>query len=159
MKSAIKSADQHSSPKTCESLSKALAETYTLLLKTQNYHWNVTGPHFHDLHLLLEEQYQSLFTAVDDIAERIRALGELAPGTYAEYSELASMKEGNNKLQAKDMIKDLVESHTHMIDCYRNAIEKARSEDDAVSEDLMIGQQTFHEKTRWMLQSIVDGWK
>ena len=159
MMSAIKTAGQQSNPQTCQSLSVALAETYLLLLKTQNYHWNVTGPHFHDLHLMLEEHYQALFAAVDEIAERIRALGELAPGTYAEYSKLGSMKEGNNQLQAKDMIKDLVASHGHMIDCYKKGIENARNEDDAVSEDLMIGQQTYHEKIRWMLQSVLDGWK
>lgn len=159
--SSIKSSANHStqsSAKTCESLKLLLAESYSLLLKTQNYHWNVTGPHFHQLHLMFEEQYQALFAAVDEVAERIRALGELAPGSYAEFAKTSKLKEGDNTLSAKEMVKDLVTSHHHIIDNCIKAIENARKEDDAVSEDLCIGLQTFHEKTSWMLQSLLDGW-
>ena len=90
-------------------LSKVLADSYSLYIKTHNYHWNVTGPMFNTLHLMFEEQYTELATAVDEIAERIRALGHIAPGSYKEFNELTSIKDGDGKNDAKTMIRELVE--------------------------------------------------
>ena len=86
-----------------------LADTYTLYLKTHNYHWNVRGPMFHSLHTMFETQYNELALAVDEVAERIRALGELAPGSYSEFAKLASIAEGDNRKDAQAMVRDLVE--------------------------------------------------
>ncbi|MCF8469175.1 MAG: DNA starvation/stationary phase protection protein, partial [Parvibaculum sp.] len=94
--------------KIAEGLSRVLADTYTLYLKTHNYHWNVTGPQFRSLHLMFEEEYRELWAATDEIAERIRALGEYAPGTYAEFGKLTSLHEDNSVPNADQMVKNLV---------------------------------------------------
>lgn len=136
-----------------ESLKKALADTYTLYLKTQNYHWNVEGRHFHSLHLMFEGQYTELAAAVDEVAERIRALGEKAPGSYGEFSKLASIKEGNSSLDENQMVKDLYTSHQQIVSTLKKALSAAQKAEDEPTADLLIGRIQVHEKTAWMLKS------
>ena len=146
-------------PKTIQALCQLVADTYALMLKTHNYHWNVTGPEFHTLHAMFESQYTELFEAADLIAERIRALGELAPATYTEFNKLSKIKEGNSKLSAHDMTQDLCQSHEIMIKTLHDAIQAAANENDTVSQDVFITRQKSHEKTRWMLHATSEGWK
>jgi starvation-inducible DNA-binding protein len=122
-------------------LSGLLADTYTLYLKTHNYHWNVTGPMFTTLHLMFEQQYNELALAVDLIAERIRALGVYAPGSYSAFAELSSISEAKAVPSAEDMIRDLVP-----------VIEAAHDEPTA---DLLTQRLQVHEKTAWMLRSLL----
>ena len=138
---------------TVNSLKQVLADTYALYLKTQNYHWNVTGPNFKPLHILFEEQYTELAAAVDDIAERIRTLGEKAPGTFGEYAKITKIAEGDVNANAETMVSHLVESHEQMIITLKMARDSARESDDDGTEDLMIERITVHEKTTWMLKA------
>jgi starvation-inducible DNA-binding protein len=138
-----------------EGLSRLLADTYTLYLKTHNFHWNVTGPMFQTLHLMFEEQYNELALAVDAIAERIRALGFPAPGTYREYAQLSSIKEEDGIPDAEDMIRKLVEGQEAVVRTARSvfpAVEKAQDEPTA---DLLTQRMQIHEKTAWMLRSLL----
>lgn len=137
-----------------ESLNIVLADSYALYLKTHNYHWNVVGPNFRSLHLMFEEQYTDLAVAVDDIAERIRSLGEKAPGTFSEFSELTSIKEGDKNSSANDMVKDLVHSQDQIVASLKKALNVAQKADDEVTSDLLIGRMTIHEKAAWMLKSM-----
>lgn len=139
-----------------EGLSKVLADSYTLYLKTHNYHWNVKGPMFQTLHLMFEGQYTELATAVDDIAERIRALGERAPGSYTEFSQLTSIEEDMDPPSAKQMIANLVTSHETLIRTARDVFPKAEKAADEVTADLMTQRIQIHEKTAWMLRSLLD---
>ncbi len=139
-----------------EGLSKLLADSYTLYLKTHNYHWNVTGPMFTTLHELFEEHYVELAEAVDVIAERIRALGEFAPGSYQAFSKLTEIKEETEVPEAKQMIKNLLESHETIIRHARSVITSDAIEGDEVSADLLTQRMEFHEKTAWMLRSLLD---
>ncbi|MEM8750655.1 MAG: DNA starvation/stationary phase protection protein [Pseudomonadota bacterium] len=137
-----------------DALSAILSDTYHLLIKTHIYHWNVVGPLFHSIHVLLEEQYNDLFAATDVIAERIRALGFLAPvGMKAPASGLddTDAKKGS----AKAMVEDLIEAHEEIVRKMRDAAEKAAEKSDMVSEDMLVGRLTVHEKTLWMLRAIV----
>jgi starvation-inducible DNA-binding protein len=136
-------------------LSVLLADTYTLYLKTHNYHWNVTGPMFQTLHTLFETQYTELAVAVDDIAERIRALGEFAPGSYKDYAKLTSIKEADGVPAAEEMIKDLVKGHEAIAKTARSIVEIADSASDEVTLDILTQRMTVHEKTAWMLRSLV----
>jgi len=136
-------------------LSVLLADTYTLYLKTHNYHWNVTGPMFQTLHTLFETQYTELAIAVDDIAERIRALGEFAPGSYKEYAKLTSLKEADGIPSAEEMIKDLVKGQEAIAKTARSIVPVAEGASDEVSLDLLTQRMTVHEKTAWMLRSLV----
>lgn len=138
-----------------DALKTILADTYTLQLKTQNYHWNVEGTHFRSLHLLFEEQYNELFTAVDGIAERIRALGEKAPGTYAEFTKLSKMKEGNANIEDLDMVKDLYQSNQMVSQNLKKALAVAEKADDASTADLLTQRITVHDKAAWMLKSTL----
>lgn len=138
-----------------EGLSVLLADTYTLYLKTHNYHWNVTGPMFQTLHTLFETQYNELALAVDDIAERIRALGEFAPGSYKEYAKLTSIKEADGIPSAEDMIKDLVKGQEAIAKTARSIVPTADEAADEVTLDLLTQRMTVHEKTAWMLRSLV----
>lgn len=135
-------------------LSVLLADSYTLYLQTHNFHWNVTGPLFRDLHLMFEEHYTELATAVDDIAERIRALGEFAPGTYKVFSELSSIEEHQEIPSAQAMIEVLVQSHEVVIKTARKALKLAQQIDDESSSSLVSDRLSIHEKTVWMLRSI-----
>lgn len=143
--------------KTAQGLSRLLADSYTLYLKTHNYHWNVTGPMFQTLHTMFEEHYTELATAVDDIAERIRALGEKAPGSYTEFAKLSSVKEETGTPSAQDMIKNLVTAHENVIKTARDVFPTAEEAGDEVSCDLLTQRMQIHEKTAWMLRSLLEG--
>lgn len=136
-------------------LSVLLADSYTLYLKTHNYHWNVTGPMFQTLHTLFETQYNELALAVDEIAERIRALGEFAPGSYKEYAKLTSIKEADGIPSAEEMIKDLVKGQEAIAKTARSIVPVADHAADEVTLDLLTQRMTVHEKTAWMLRSLV----
>lgn len=136
-------------------LSVLLADTYTLYLKTHNYHWNVTGPMFQTLHTLFETQYTELAVAVDDIAERIRALGEFAPGSYKEYAKLTSLKEADGIPSAEEMIKDLVKGQEAIAKTARSIVPVADGAADEVTLDILTQRMTIHEKNAWMLRSLV----
>lgn len=139
-----------------EGLSRVLADTYTLYLKTHNYHWNVTGPQFRTLHLMFEEQYRELWTATDEIAERIRALGEFAPGTYAEFGKLSSLQEDNGVPGADQMVKNLVKGHEQVVKTARDLFKVASDADDEVTADLMVQRMQASEKAAWMLRSLAE---
>lgn len=138
-----------------DALKKILADTYSLQLKTQNYHWNVEGPLFRSLHLMFEEQYNELFTAVDGIAERIRALGEKAPGTYSEFAKLSKIKEGDDSLSGEAMAKDLQQSNLQLSKNLKAALAVAEKADDASTADLLTQRISVHDKAAWMLKSIL----
>lgn len=137
------------------SLSKLLAETYTLYLKTHNYHWNVTGPHFQQLHSMFMTQYTEMWTAVDEIAERIRALGEFAPGSYRQFSALSSIKEDEGVPGWKDMIGNLVSGHEAVIRTCREIQPLAAESGDESSNSLISDRMRLHEKTAWMLRALL----
>jgi starvation-inducible DNA-binding protein len=139
-----------------EGLSRVLADTYTLYLKTHNFHWNVTGPMFNTLHLMFETQYNELALAVDLIAERIRALGHPAPGSYKAYSKLSSIAEADGVPAAEEMIKQLVEGHEAVAKTARKVFPAAAKADDQPTADLMTERLQIHEKTAWMLRSMLE---
>lgn len=141
---------------TISALKNVLADTYALYLKTQNYHWNVTGMHFKSLHVMFQEQYEELADAVDEIAERIRALGEKTPASFSKFSALTKVKEGDEHADAKTMLIDLINSHEQVISAVTQAKETAAKNDDYATEDMMIGRLEAHQKTLWMLQATVD---
>jgi len=134
-------------------LARILAESYTLYLKTHNFHWNVTGPLFPSLHALFETQYTDLAAAVDEIAERIRALGEYAPGSYREFAELSSIEEASGRPDAASMVSDLARDNETIAASLRAAIEVAEEAGDTASADLMTGRLVVHDKNAWMLRS------
>src|SRR5690606_8652110 len=139
-------------------LSKFLADSYTLYLKTHNFHWNVTGPMFNALHNMFETQYTEQWTALDDIAERIRALGYNAPGSYAEFIKLSSIKEEPGATEAPDwreMVRQLVVGNEAVCRSARKAIDVADDADDEPTEDLLIQRLQTHEKYAWMLRSLL----
>lgn len=138
-----------------EGLSRLLADTYTLYLKTHNYHWNVTGPMFQTLHLMFETQYSELALAVDQIAERIRALGFPAPGTYAEFARLSSIKEEEGVPDAQQMIRKLVEGQEAVARTARTVFPTAEGANDQPTADLLTERMQVHEKTAWMLRSLL----
>jgi len=138
------------------SLSKVLADTYTLYLKTHNFHWNVTGPMFRTLHLMFEQHYMELAIAVDGIAERIRALGFPAPGTYRQFGTLSAIKEDDGVPKAEDMIRRLVEAHETVARTARSAFAVAEEANDQPTCDLMTQRLQIHEKTAWMLRSLLE---
>ncbi len=136
-------------------LARLLADSYTLYLKTHNYHWNVEGPMFNTLHLMFENQYTELATAVDEIAERIRALGVKAPGSYSEFSELASVEEARGGESAEDMIRELVLGQEAVVRTARAVIPIAEKASDEPTADLLTQRMQLHEKTAWMLRSML----
>ncbi len=142
--------------KIAEGLSKLLADTYTLYLKTHYFHWNVTGPMFNTLHLMFETQYTELAVAVDDIAERIRALDEYAPGTYTQFAKLSSISESKDVPNATQMIKELVEAHESVCRTARSVFPAANKADDEATADLVTQRLQIHEKTAWMLRSMLE---
>ena len=131
-----------------------LADSYTLYLQTHNFHWNVTGPQFRDLHLLFEEHYNELAVAVDDIAERIRTLGVVAPGTYKQFAELTSIREVEGVPSAQEMVEILTLSHEQVVRTCRDALKLAQAGDDESSAALISDRMRIHEKTAWMLRSL-----
>lgn len=139
-----------------EKLSQVLAETYTLYLKTHNFHWNVTGPMFQPLHSVFEEQYSEMANAVDEIAERIRALGQRAPGSFNEFQNLSSIKDSSGKVAALEMIKELLEGHETISQTTSKAATTAQEADDEGTADLMIQRIQVHDKIAWMLRSFLE---
>jgi starvation-inducible DNA-binding protein len=138
-----------------QGLSKLLADTYTLYLKTHNFHWNVTGPMFQTLHLMFEQQYNELALAVDQIAERIRALGFFAPGSYREFSQLSSIKEEEEIPDAREMIRLMVEGQEKVIRTARSVFSVVDRVNDEPTADLLTQRMQVHEKTAWMLRSLL----
>jgi starvation-inducible DNA-binding protein len=138
-----------------EGLERVLADTYTLYLKTHNFHWNVTGPQFNDYHAMFMTQYTELWSAVDLVAERIRALGSFAPGSYKDFARLTRIAEADGVPSAKDMIRQLVEGHETVIRTAREALAPAEGANDQASLDLLTERLTVHEKTAWMLRSLL----
>ncbi|HSW93631.1 MAG TPA: DNA starvation/stationary phase protection protein [Gammaproteobacteria bacterium] len=136
-----------------EGLAKLLADTYTLYLKTQNFHWNVTGPLFHSLHKMFEEEYIELAAAVDEIAERIRALGANAPGSFADFLKLTSIKEETGTPIASDMVVKLLADHESIITHLQSLMPVAQHLNDEATLDLLITRTEIHQKTAWMLRS------
>ncbi len=136
-------------------LSRLLADSYTLYLKTHNYHWNVTGPLFNTLHLMFEQQYTELATAVDEIAERIRALGEPAPGSYKAFAALTNIEEEDQVPDAEEMIRQLVIGQETVVRTARELFPVVEEAGDEPSADLLTQRMQVHEKTAWMLRSML----
>jgi starvation-inducible DNA-binding protein len=141
--------------KIAEGLAHLLADTYTLYLKTHNFHWNVTGPMFQTLHLMFEQQYNELSLAVDMIAERIRALGFPAPGTYKAYSQLSSIPEAEGVPSAEAMIRELVAGQEAVARTARSILPFVDQVHDEPTADLLTVRLQVHEKTAWMLRSLL----
>jgi len=139
-----------------ETLEVLLADSYTLYLKTQSYHWNVTGPMFTTLHTLFETEYTELALAVDEIAERIRALGAPAPGSYSQFLERATVQEDRGVPVATDMIRNLVEDQETVAASARAVVEAAQAAGDDASVDLGVRRIEAHEKNAWMLRSHLE---
>jgi starvation-inducible DNA-binding protein len=137
------------------SLGRALAETYILYLKTQGFHWNVVGPLFYGLHKLTEVQYQDLAEAVDELAERIRALGHPAPATFVKFLELSKLKEMSGTPTAEEGIQALISDHETISRTFREAVQVADDDDDIVTADMLTDRIKFHETAAWMLRSII----
>ncbi len=136
-----------------EGLSKLLADSYAVYLKTHGYHWNVRGPNFSQLHSLFMAQYTEMWTAIDEVAERIRALGELAPQGYGAFGNLSSIKDGDPTKSANDMLKDLIASHETLIGTLYSALPTVQEAGDEVTAGLLTDRLTAHEKHVWMLKS------
>ena len=139
-----------------EGLGKLLADSYTLYLKTHNYHWNVTGPMFTTLHLLFEQQYTELALAVDLIAERIRALGHPAPGSYKAYAKLTDIPEETGVPKAEDMIRNLVTGQESVVRTARKLFRVVDKAHDQPTADLLTQRMQLHEKNAWMLRSLLE---
>ena len=137
-------------------LSHLLADEYTLYLKTHNFHWNVTGPMFNTLHLMFETHYNEAALAVDLVAERIRALGFPAPGTYRQYAALSSIDETEGVPAAMEMVRELVKGHEACARTARSVFPAAEDADDQPTADLLTQRMQAHEKTAWMLRSLLE---
>lgn len=145
------SADQRA--EMADAVARLLADTYALYFKTHAYHWNVTGPRFHDLHAMFEEQYTELWQATDDIAERVRALGDLAPISYEEMAGKASVKFDNATPDADSMVRNLVAGHEQVVRTARAVLKLAGDHGDEATADLVAPRVSVHEKTAWMLRA------
>lgn len=139
-----------------DGLAKVLADSYTLYLKTHNYHWNVTGPMFNTLHLMFEGQYTELATAVDEIAERIRALGIAAPGSYKAFAQLTEIEEEEGIPNADEMIQQLVIGQETVVRTARSILPVVDAANDGPTADLLIQRMQIHEKNAWMLRSLLE---
>lgn len=138
-----------------DGLKVLLADSYTLYLQTHNFHWNVTGPQFRELHLMFEEQYTELATAVDLVAERIRTLGVHAPGTYKAFASLANIKETDAIPSSGEMISLLMKGHEQIVKTCREVLKPAQDADDESTVSLVSDRMRLHEKTAWMLRSML----
>ena len=136
-------------------VTRLLADTYALYFKTHAYHWNVTGPRFHDLHAMFEEQYREMWEATDEIAERVRALGVKAPISYDEMMESASIKADKTTPDADAMVANLVAGHEQVVRTAREVLELADEHDDEATADLIAPRVSAHEKTAWMLRATL----
>ncbi len=139
-----------------DGLSRLLADEYTLYLKTHNFHWNVTGPMFNTLHLMFETHYNESALAVDEVAERIRALGVKAPGTYSQFARLSSIEETEGTPEAMEMVRLLVKGHEACVKTSREVFPHADEVNDAATADLLTRRMMAHEKTAWMLRSLLE---
>ncbi len=139
-----------------DGLAAVLADTYTLYLKTHNFHWNVTGPMFGSLHVLFETQYQELALAIDTLAERIRALGDFVPATFKQFQAMSDIKETEEIPKATEMIAQLLDGHEIVTRNAREVIEKADKLDDQATADLLTARLEAHEKAAWMLRSHLE---
>ena len=151
--------DDKKRKKIAEGLSHFLADSYTLYLKTHNFHWNVTGPMFNSLHVMFEGQYTEQWTALDDIAERIRALGHNAPGSYAEFVKLSSIKEETgltNVPEWREMVTQLVSGNEAVCRTARKVLKTADEAGDDPTVDLLTQRLQTHEKYAWMLRSLLE---
>jgi starvation-inducible DNA-binding protein len=137
-----------------EGLKRLLADSYTLYLQTHNFHWNVTGPQFRELHLMFEEHYTELATAVDEIAERIRTLDVAAPGTYKAFSELSSINEVEGIPAANEMVRLLTQGHEQVVKTCREVLAPAQEAGDESTAALVSDRMRVHEKTAWMLRAL-----
>ncbi|TXR54383.1 Dps family protein [Reinekea thalattae] len=140
-----------------QGLSRLLADSYTLYLMTHNFHWNVVGPQFRELHLMFEEHYTELADAVDEIAERVRTLGEAVPGTYKAFSELSSVKEVDGVPSATEMTLILTKAHEQVVKTAREVLKLAQEADDESTASLVSDRMRVHEKTAWMLRASTEG--
>ncbi len=148
--------DQKDRAEIAEGLSRLLADTYSLYLKTHNFHWNVTGPMFQTLHLMFETQYTELALGVDLIAERIRALGFPAPGTYTDFVQLSSIPETTGVPKAEEMIRLLVEGQEAVVRTARSLFPAVEKVNDEPTADLLTQRMQLHEKNAWMLRSLLE---
>jgi len=148
--------DEKDRKKVAEGLARMLADTYTLYLKTHNFHWNVTGPMFQTLHLMFMTQYNETWMAVDLIAERIRALGYPAPGSYAQFAALTAIKDADGVPKAKEMIRQLVEGQEAVVRTAREVLPIAEKAGDQPTVDLLSARMEVHEKNAWMLRSLLE---
>lgn len=139
-----------------DGLSRVLADSYTLYLKTHNYHWNVTGPMFNTLHLMFEQQYTELATAVDEIAERIRALGVYAPGSYKAFAKLTDIEEETDVPAAEEMVKRAVDGQETVVRTAREVFKLVDAANDEATADLLTQRMQVHEKNAWMLRSLIN---
>ncbi|MGH8493343.1 MAG: Dps family protein [Moraxellaceae bacterium] len=147
--------DEATRKEIADGLSRLLADTFSLYLKTHNFHWNVTGPQFNSLHLMFEAQYNELWLAVDAIAERIRALGSPAPGSYTAYAKLSSIPEAKAALSADEMVRQLVEGQEAVVRTARSIFPAVDAAHDEPTADLLTQRMQVHEKTAWMLRSLL----
>lgn len=147
--------DEAARQEIAQGLARVLADTYTLYLKTHNFHWNVTGPMFNSLHQMFEQHYNEMWTAVDEIAERIRTLGAPAPGSYRDFAALTSIEEAEGVPPAQEMIRQLVEGHETVARTARELFPKVEAEHDEATADLLTQRLQVHEKTAWMLRSLL----
>jgi starvation-inducible DNA-binding protein len=138
-----------------DGLATLLSDTYALYVKTQNFHWNVTGPMFRALHEMFDEQYHELASALDEIAERIRALGEMAPGSFSQFSKMTSIDEETGTPAAEDMVRQLVTGHEAVVRTGRNVFTTAEEAGDQVTMDVLAARMQVHEKQAWMLRSLL----
>jgi len=136
-----------------EAVAKLMADTYTLYLKTHGYHWNVEGPHFQSLHDQFMSQYTEMWTAVDELAERIRALGHYAPSSYASMAKLSSLKEEEGRPDWHEMVKNLAKGHEQVAKTAREVLRIAEEAGDDATADIVAPRVTLHEKTAWMLRA------
>ena len=144
----------HAKRQCAEVLSKVLADTFVLYLKTHNFHWNVKGPQFISLHKMFEEQYRDLWSALDDIAERIRTLDQPAPGTTAQFKQLAEIKEKDSLPAAMDMLSELISDNEAVLRTIRTALSTAQDAGDEATAGLLTDRLSYHEKQVWMMKSI-----
>jgi len=145
--------DKQARLQTAEGLKRLLADSYTLYLQTHNFHWNITGVRFRELHIMFEEHYTELATAVDEIAERIRTLDVVAPGSYQAFAKLTSIEEVEHVPDADEMLDRLVAGHEQIVRTSRDALKIAQDADDESSSALISDRMRIHEKTAWMLRA------
>ena len=138
-----------------DGLANLLADTYALYVKTQSFHWNVTGPMFRTLHQMFDEQYHELANALDDIAERIRAVGQIAPGSFSQFAKLTSISEETGVPAAEEMVRQLVVGHEAVVRTARNVFTTSEEAGDQVTMDLLAERMQVHEKQAWMLRSLL----